>query len=142
MAHPRETPKKSDAYKHLESISGIGPIVADRILVFFADPHNSSILNDIIAQIEVTDFKIAQLSTSQLAGKTIVLTGTLESMTRSEAKTKAESLGAIVTGDVSIKTDYVIAGASAGSKAKKAKRLGIQILSEDEWLEMIKTTSK
>lgn len=142
LAHPGETPKKSDAYKHLENISGIGPIVADKILAFFADPHNSSILNDILRQIEVTDFKPAQLSTSQLAGKTIVLTGTLESMTRSEAKTKAESLGAIVAGDVSSKTDYVIAGESAGSKAAKAKRLGIQILSEDQWLEMIKTTSK
>jgi len=63
-------------------------------------------------------------------------------MTRSEAKAKAESLGAIVSGDVSHKTDYVIAGPSAGSKAEKAKRLSIQILSEDEWLEMIKTTSK
>ncbi len=142
LAHPQETPKKSDAYKHLENISGIGPIVADKILAFFADPHNSSILNDIMTQIEVTDYKISQASTSQLAGKTIVLTGTLESMTRSEAKAKAESLGAIVAGDVSSKTDYVIAGASAGSKAEKAKGLGIQILSEDEWLEMIKPTSK
>ena len=142
LAYPQETPKKSDAYKHLENISGIGPIVADKILTFFADPHNSSILNDIMAQIEVTDYKISQASTSQLAGKTIVLTGTLESMTRSEAKAKAESLGAIVAGDVSSKTDYVIAGPSAGSKAEKAKRLGIQMLSEDEWLEMIKTTSK
>jgi DNA ligase (NAD+) len=142
LAHPQETPKKSDAYKHLVNISGIGPIVADKILAFFADPHNSSILNDIMTQIEVTDYKISQASTSQLAGKTIVLTGTLESMTRSEAKAKAESLGAIVAGDVSSKTDYVIAGASAGSKAEKAKRLGIQILSEDEWLEMIKPTSK
>jgi DNA ligase (NAD+) len=142
IAHPQQTPKKSDAYEHLVSISGIGPIVADKILVFFADPHNSSILNDIMTQIEVTDYNISQANTSQLAGKTIVLTGSLESMTRSEAKTKAESLGAIVAGDVSSKTDYVIAGSSTGSKAEKAKKRGIQILSEDEWLEMIKTTPK
>lgn len=142
IAHPQQTPKKSDAYKHLVSISGIGPIVADKILAFFADPHNSSILNDIMTQIEVTDYNISQANTSQLAGKTIVLTGSLESMTRSEAKAKAESLGAIVAGDVSSKTDYVIAGPSAGFKLEKAKKLRIQILSEDEWLEMIKTTPK
>jgi DNA ligase (NAD+) len=142
LAHPQETPKKSEAYKHLENISGIGPIVADKILSFFADPHNSSILNDIITQIEVTDYIISQTGTSQLTGKTIVLTGTLETMTRSEAKTKAESLGAIVAGDVSSKTDYVIAGESPGSKVKKAKDLGIHVLTETEWIEMIKTTLK
>ena len=142
LAHPMEAPKKSDAYKHLENISGIGPIVADKILVFFAEPHNISILNDIISQIEVTDFIVSQASASQLAGKTIVLTGTLESMTRSEAKAKAESLGAIVAGDVSSKTDYVIAGQSPGSKAKKAKDLGIHVLIEAEWLKMVRDTSQ
>ena len=128
--------------KHLESINGIGPIVADKIVTFFADPHNISVLNDIISQIEVTDFEVSHTQTSQLTGKTIVFTGTLEKMTRSEAKAKAESLGAIVAGDVSSKTDYVIAGQSAGSKVKKAKDLGIQVLTEAEWLEMVKNTSK
>ena len=141
LAYPHETPKKSDAYRHLESINGIGPIVADKILSFLADTHNRSIINDLIRQIEVTDFTISQVSTSQLTGKTIVLTGTLESMTRSEAKNKAESLGAIVAGDVSSKTDYVIAGTSPGSKVEKAKGLGKKILSEDEWLKMIKFPS-
>ncbi len=79
---------------------------------------------------------------SELAGKTIVFTGKLERTTRSEAKAKAESLGAIVTGDVSNRTDYVITGPSAGSKAKKARELGIPLLSEAEWLEMVKTASR
>jgi DNA ligase (NAD+) len=134
--------RESSEYKHLKSINGIGPIVADKIVVFLKVPHNKSILDDIIAQIQVTDFRVSRTSASNLSGKIIVFTGTLEKMTRSEAKAKAESLGAIVSGDVSHKTDYVIAGPSAGSKAEKAKRLGIQMLSEDEWLEMIKTTSK
>ena len=90
----------------------------------------------------MTDFIVSQASASQLAGKTIVLTGTLESMTRSEAKAKAESLGAIVAGDVSSKTDYVIAGQSPGSKAKKAKDLGIHVLIEAEWLKMVRDTSQ
>jgi len=126
----------------LESINGIGPIVAGKILVFFADPHNKSILNDIISQIEVKDFEVSQTGTSELAGKTIVFTGTLGRMTRSEAKAKAESLGAIVAGDVSNRTDYVIAGPGAGSKAQKARELGIPLLSEAEWLEMVKAASR
>ena len=72
--------------------------------------------------------------TSQLTGKTIVFTGTLEKMTRSEAKAKAESLGAIVAADVSSKADYVIAGSGAGTKEKKAKHLNIPVLTEVEWL--------
>ena len=79
---------------------------------------------------------------TKLAGKTIVFTGELKTMTRNEAKAKAESLGAIVAGDVSKKTDYVIAGPGAGSKEQKAKNLGIPLLSEAEWLEMLETTSK
>ncbi len=90
----------------------------------------------------MTDFEVSRTTTSQLAGKTIVFTGTLETMTRSEAKAKAESLGAIVAGDVSSKTDYVIAGPGAGSKAQRAKELGIPLLSEAEWLEMVKTASR
>jgi DNA ligase (NAD+) len=134
--------RKSDGYKELEKINGIGPIVADKILSFFSDSHNGAIIKDLVSIIKVTDFAIPDTFSSVLFGKTIVFTGTLEKMTRGEAKAKAESLGSTVSGDVSHKTDYVIAGASAGSKAEKAKRLGIQILSEDEWLEMVKTTSR
>lgn len=134
--------RKSKEYEHLKSIDGIGPIVADKILTFFADPHNISVVDDIISQIEVTDFEVPHMQTSQLTGKTIVFTGTLEKMTRSEAKAKAESLGAIVVGDVSSKTDYVIAGQIPGSKVKNAKALGIHVLTEAEWLKMVRDTSK
>ena len=134
--------RKSKEYEHLKSIDGIGPIVADKILTFFADPHNITVVDDIIFQIEVTDFEVPHMQTSQLTGKTIVFTGTLEKMTRSEAKAKAESLGAIVAGDVSSKTDYVIAGPGAGTKEKKAKHLNIPVLTEAEWLKMVRDTSK
>jgi DNA ligase (NAD+) len=130
----------SDDYKHLASINGIGPIIAEKILSFFASPKNIAILNDIRSQITVTDFIASQKLSSKLAGKTIVFTGTLETMTRNEAKAKAESLGAIVAGDVSKKTDYVIAGPGAGSKEQKAKELGIPLLSEADWVKMVKTT--
>ena len=132
----------SEDYKHLQNINGIGPIVADKILGFFASPQNISILDDILSQIRVTDFQVSRTMTSQLAGKTIVFTGALETMTRPEAKAKAESLGAIVTGDVSRKTDFVIAGPGAGSNERKAKELGIPLLSEAEWLEMVRTGSR
>ena len=134
--------RESDDYKHLKNINGIGPIVADKILGFFASSENTSILNDILSQIRVTDFQVSRSMTSLLAGKTIVFTGTLETMTRPEAKAKVESLGAIVTGDVSKKTDFVIAGPGAGSNERKAKELGIPFLSEAEWLEMVKTVSR
>jgi DNA ligase (NAD+) len=133
---------RKEEYEHLKKINGIGPIVADEIVTFFTDPHNISVVDDIISQIEVTDFEVSHAQTSQLTGKTIVFTGTLEKVTRSEAKAKAESLGAIVVGDVSSKTDYVIAGQSPGSTAKKAKDLGVHVLTEAEWLEMVKNTSK
>jgi DNA ligase (NAD+) len=134
--------RKSDEYKELEKINGIGPIVADKIISFFSDSHNGAIIKDIASQIEVADFAIPETFSSELAGKTIVFTGTLEKMTRSEAKAKAESLGAIVVSDVSSKTDYVIAGQSAGSKVKKAKDLGINVLTETEWLKMVRDTSR
>jgi len=134
--------REAEEYKHLESINGIGPVVADKILDFFSAPHHTSILKDIISQIEVTNFVVSQATTSQLAGKIIVFTGELKTMTRNEAKAKAESLGAIVAGDVSKKTDYVIAGPGAGSKEQKAKDLRIPLLSEAEWLEMVETASR
>jgi DNA ligase (NAD+) len=134
--------RKTEEYKYLESINGIGQIVAETILDFFSAPHHASILKDIISQIEVTDFVVSQATTSKLAGKKIVFTGELKTMTRNEAKAKAESLGGIVAGDVSKRTDYVIAGPGAGSKEQKAKDLGIPLLSEAEWLEMIGKVSR
>jgi len=110
--------------------------MADDLLGFFAEEHNQTVLDDLADLLTVEDFE-APASDSPVAGKTVVFTGTLETMTRGEAKARAESLGAKVAGSVSKKTDYVVAGPGAGSKAKKADELGIATLSEEEWLEMI-----
>ncbi len=127
----------SPAYRELDSIEGIGPSVAADILAFFAEPHNLAVLDDLARAVEAQDFVRPKASGSPVAGKTVVFTGTLAAMTRPEAKARAESLGAKVAGSVSAKTDYVIVGADAGSKAKKAAELGLTVLSEAEWLEMV-----
>jgi DNA ligase (NAD+) len=126
----------SDAYKDLLSIEDIGPSVTNDIVQFFAQGRNLEILDALTAQIEIMPYQKPDLADSPFAGKTVVFTGTLEKMTRPEAKSRAESLGAKVAGSVSAKTDYVVAGADAGSKLKKAQELGVAVLSEDEWLLM------
>ena len=126
----------SEAYGDLVNIDGIGPSVAGEIVAFFSEPHNREVLDDLAGQLTVQDFA-APAAASPIAGKTVVLTGTLDSMTRGEAKARAEALGAKVAGSVSKKTDYVVVGADAGSKAKKAAELGVTMLSEAEWLELI-----
>ncbi|MFQ5620159.1 MAG: NAD-dependent DNA ligase LigA [Rhodospirillales bacterium] len=126
----------SEAYADLVNIDGIGPSVAGEIMAFFSEPHNRQVLDDLAGQLTVRDFA-APAAASPIAGKTVVLTGTLETMTRGEAKARAEALGAKVAGSVSKKTDYVVVGADAGSKAKKAAELGVTMLSETEWLELI-----
>ncbi|HEY7687671.1 MAG TPA: NAD-dependent DNA ligase LigA [Dongiaceae bacterium] len=125
------------AYQELDSIEGIGPSVAADILAFFGEKHNLKILGALAEELEIQDFVQPKSSGSPVAGKTVVFTGTLEKMTRNEAKARAESLGAKVAGSVSKKTDYVIVGADAGSKAAKAAELGVKTLSEDEWLRLI-----
>ncbi len=122
-----------EAYASLVAIDGIGPSVAADILGFFAEEHNRQVLDDLAGEVNITDFAGAVDTDSPIAGKTIVFTGTLASMTRSEAKARAETLGAKVTGSVSAQTDYVVIGADAGSKADKARSLGVEVLSEDDW---------
>ena len=117
--------------------SCIGAVVADALLQFFAEPHNREALDALIAQIDVADMAAPRGEASPVTGKTVVFTGTLERMTRSEAKARAETLGAKVAGSVSKKTDIVVAGPGAGSKLKKAEELGLQVLSEDDWLSLI-----
>jgi len=129
--------RDSEAYAELTDIDGIGPSVAEDILAFFGEAHNRAVLDDLGALLDVRDFEAPDTGGSPIAGKTVVFTGTLETVTRSEAKVRAESLGAKVAGSVSNKTDYVVAGPGAGSKAKKAAELGIATLTEDEWLKLI-----
>jgi DNA ligase (NAD+) len=128
----------SEAYGELIGIEQIGPAVADDLLGFFAEPHNLEVLDDLLAAgVTVQEFVPPKVQTSVIAGKTVVFTGTLETVTRSEAKARAEALGAKVAGSVSAKTDYVVVGADAGSKATKARELGVTTLTEQEWLDLV-----
>ncbi len=124
--------ESSEAYEGLLDIDGIGSKVAEALIQFFASQHNQTLIAALLEHITV---KAAEqvASDSALAGKTIVFTGTLTQMSRSEAKAQAERLGMKVSGSVSKKTDYVVAGEAAGSKRKKAEELGVAILSEDAW---------
>ena len=131
------TDRDSDAYRDLVNIDGIGPAVADDLLAFVAGEHNAGVLDDLADQLDVEDFVAPDEASSPLAGKTVVFTGTLERMSRGEAKARAEALGAKVAGSVSKKTDYVVIGADAGSKARKARDLGLEVLDEAAWFELI-----
>jgi DNA ligase (NAD+) len=123
----------SEARSELVSIVGIGDAIADELAAFFAEPHNLSALRDLRAALETVEDAAAPQAGGELAGKIIVFTGTLETMTRPEAKALAESLGARVTDSVSRKTDLVVLGAEAGSKARKAAELGVRTVTEAEW---------
>lgn len=128
---------ESEAYQALVDIDGIGPGVAEDLLAFFAEPHNLEVIRDLADLVEVLPFEAADTSSSPVAGKTVVFTGTLEAMGRNEAKARAETLGAKVSGSVSKKTDIVVAGPGAGSKLKKAEEFGVQVMTEQEWLDFI-----
>jgi len=128
---------ESEAWRELNDIHGIGKDMAADIVGFFAERHNRVLLDDLAKEVMVTDTEAASPGTdSPLAGKSIVFTGTLTEMSRSEAKARAETLGAHVAGSVSSKTDFLVVGADAGSKAKKAAALGVKTLSEEEWLRL------
>jgi DNA ligase (NAD+) len=117
-------------------IDGIGPKVAGIIVEFFAEPHNVTAIEDLRAELHVEDAERID-NESEIAGKTVVFTGTFETVTRAEAKAKAEALGAKVASSVSAKTDYVIAGPGAGSKLKKAQELELTVLSEADWFDLV-----
>jgi DNA ligase (NAD+) len=126
---------ESEARAGLLDIHGIGAEMAADIIGFFAEPHNRAVLDDLVREITVLDYEApVQRTVSPLAGKNIVFTGSLEAMSRSEAKARAEALGANVTSSVSAKTDYVVTGADPGSKATKAAALGVKLLDEAAWL--------
>jgi DNA ligase (NAD+) len=125
-----------DDYLQLGAIDGVGPVAAQSIARFFAEDHNREKVANLVAQLDIQAVAKPKTDTA-VAGKTVVFTGSLEKMTRDEAKAQAEALGAKVASSVSKKTDLVVAGPGAGSKLKTATDLGIQVMTEDEWLEMV-----
>ncbi len=131
----------SEGRAELCAIDGLGDVVAEALADFFAEPHNEAELDRLLAAVTVEPME-AVAATSPVAGLTIVFTGTLEKMTRDEAKARAESLGAKVSGSVSKKTDLVVAGPGAGSKRSKAEEFGIKVISEDEWLDLVNRPSQ
>lgn len=140
QANPEETKKPElvgEAFTRLCNIDGIGISMADDIVQFIGQPQNLAVIDDLSAALNVEDAVQPDTSASKISGKVVVFTGSLETISRAEAKATAEALGAKVTGSVSKKTDYVVIGTDPGSKATKAKDLGIPVLSEEEWQALI-----
>ena len=129
--------KDGDAYRDIDNIEGIGETVVDALIDFFGEQHNREQLHALLDEVTVKPYERLQLKESPVTGKTVVFTGTLTKVTRNEAKAQAERLGAKVSGSVSKKTDYVVAGAEAGSKLDNARALGVTVLDEDGWLALI-----
>jgi DNA ligase (NAD+) len=127
----------SEERQSLGSIVGIGPAIADELVDFFAEPRNVEVIDMLAAELTIEDAVVAEAAAGAVSGKTIVFTGTLETMTRPEAKARAEALGAKVTDSVSKKTDLVVVGADAGSKARRAAELGVRTITEAEWRELV-----
>ncbi len=127
---------ESEAYQDMLSIDGIGALVAQGVIDFFSEDHNRAAVDRLLAEVTPQRAQVAN-TTSPIAGKTVVFTGTLETMTRDEAKARAQSFGAKVSGSISAKTDYLVAGPGAGSKLKKAEDLGVKVLTEEEWADMV-----
>jgi DNA ligase (NAD+) len=129
-----ETP--GDAFQEIAGVDAVGVVAARMIAEFFGEAHNLALVDSLLAELRVIPAERPKTDTA-VAGKTIVFTGALEKMTRDEAKAQAEALGAKVASSVSKKTDLVVAGPGAGSKLKTATELGIQVMTEDEWLAMV-----
>ena len=126
----------SEAREELGSIQGIGPAIATELVEFLAEPRNLVALDDLLAEVTPEDSAVIEGDGNPFAGKALVFTGTLESLSRQEAEARAEALGAKVTKSVSKKTDFVVVGADAGSKAAKAAELGVTVLAEREFRAM------
>ena len=124
-------------WDELLSIDGVGETMATSLVTTFHQEAERASIDRLVAELDIEPVEAPSTEGSPVAGKTVVFTGTLEKMTRAEAKARAESLGAKVSGSVSAKTDLVIAGPGAGSKAKKAEELGVEMVDEDGWLALI-----
>ena len=127
----------SEAVTELTAIDGVGPVVVEALGDFFHEDHNRQVWDDLLSEISPPDY-VVETKDSEVAGKTVVFTGKLETMSRDEAKAQAERLGAKAAGSVSVKTDLVVAGPGAGSKLKKAAELGIEVIDEAAWAEIVK----
>jgi DNA ligase (NAD+) len=126
-----------EAAAEMDALDQIGETVIEAIQAYFGESHNRRIVERLIQQVKILDAEKPKVD-SAVAGKTVVFTGTLEKMTRDEAKASAERLGAKVSGSVSKKTDYLVAGPGAGSKLAEANKLGVKVLTEDEWVKLIR----
>ena len=133
----KELAAAEDPMAVFPSVDGIGSTVVEALVDFFQNTRNVEALDRLLAQVTPKDYVVEISADSQVAGKTVVFTGTLEKMSRSEAKAMAERLGAKVAGSVSAKTDILIAGPGAGSKLKTAQDLGVEVITEDEWFERV-----
>jgi DNA ligase (NAD+) len=138
VAMDRAASLEGAAWDALLDIDGVGAVMAGSLVHAFAQPAERSAIDRLVPHLKIAEVKALDTSHSPVAGKTVVFTGTLEMMSRAEAKARAESLGAKVSGSVSAKTDILVAGPGAGSKAKKATELGVQTMDEAGWLDLIK----
>ncbi|RVQ69814.1 NAD-dependent DNA ligase LigA [Croceicoccus ponticola] len=136
-AHNEAGESASEAVAELTSIDGVGPVVVEALGDFFHEEHNKAVWDDLLSEITPPPY-VVETKDSAVAGKTVVFTGKLETMSRDEAKAQAERLGAKAAGTVSAKTDLVVAGPGAGSKLKKAAEFGIEVIDEAAWAEIVK----
>jgi DNA ligase (NAD+) len=134
----RAKAEDAEAVAELLGIEGVGPVVAEALGDFFHEPHNVTVWDDLLREVAPPDY-IVETKASAVAGKIVVFTGKLETMSRDEAKAQAEALGARAAGSVSAKTDLVVAGPGAGSKLKQAAALGIDVIDEAAWAEIVRT---
>jgi DNA ligase (NAD+) len=132
----RRVATSPDAHAELAAVEGVGPVVAEALVDFFHEEHNREALDDLLSEVRPKPF-VTDAKQTEWTGKTIVFTGSLETMSRDEAKAQAERLGARAAGSVSVKTDLVVAGPGAGSKLKKAEELGIRVINEAEWAKIV-----
>jgi DNA ligase (NAD+) len=132
----RRVATSPDAHAELAAVEGVGPVVAEALVDFFHEEHNREALDDLLSEVRPKPF-VTDAKQTEWTGKTIVFTGSLETMSRDEAKAQAERLGARAAGSVSVRTDLVVAGPGAGSKLKKAEELGIRVINEAEWAKIV-----
>jgi DNA ligase (NAD+) len=135
----RRVASSHEAQAELSAVEGVGPVVAEALVDFFHEKHNREVVDDLLSEVSPKPF-VSDAKQTEWTGKTIVFTGSLETMSRDEAKAQAERLGARAAGSVSAKTDLVVAGPGAGSKLKKAEELGIKVIGEEDWAKIVAET--